>query len=451
MPPRPRSPARPRPGRLPDGVNVGLQSAIEALYGLERRRSDFRVEDVARLLDDLGRPQDRFAAVHVAGTNGKGSVCALVERVLREAGVRTGLFTSPHLVDFRERIRIGGRWPGESELEQRLAAIQSLEAARGRTFFEITTALGFDAFARGGVEWAVVEVGLGGRLDATNVLSPKVTAITSVGLDHTEMLGETLDLVAREKAGITKPGVPLVAGALPPTAEAAARAVAAGAGAPWIAAADRARVLDVRTHAWGSECVVDVDPWGTLQLSLPLRGAHQVSNLVVALAVLSALAEARVALPGEAVRRGIAAARWPGRLEPCPSEPRLWWDGAHNPEGIARLAATWYRGLRLPPPDAIVFATSHDKDALAMLGSLRALAPDARLFVTRTRNARAQSVEELGARARSLGWEPIERDGTGAALREALASVAGHVLLAGSLFAVGEAMREMGGAPGETV
>ena len=451
MPPRRSSPSRHQPGRLRDAVRLGLQSAIETLYGLERRRSDFRVEDVARLLDALGRPQDRFASVHVAGTNGKGSVCALVERVLRAAHVRTGLFTSPHLVEFRERIRVGGRWIEDAELEERLTAIQALDAAKGRTFFEITTALGFDAFARHGVEWGVVEVGLGGRLDATNVLAPAVTAITSVGLDHTEILGRTLDLVAREKAGIAKRGIPLVAGTLEASAESSARAIADGAGAPWIAAADCVRLLEARTHAGGTACVVEAAPWGRLELSLPLRGRHQIGNLVVALALLSMLTDLGAELGVDAVRDGIAATRWPGRLEPCPEEPRLWWDGAHNPEGIERLANAWTHDLRLSPPGAVVFAASRDKDAVAMLGSLRRLAPDARLFVTRTRNERAQSGAELAARARSLGWEPLERDGTGAAVREALGAVSGEVLLAGSLFAVGEAMREMGGAPGETV
>ena len=189
-----------------------LQHALESLYGLERRRDKFGLEGTRALLAALGDPQRRFRSVHVAGTNGKGSVCAIIERVLREAGYRTGLFTSPHLVDFRERIRVTGRWADEAWLERALERIQALPAGQERTFFEVCTALAFGYFAAREVEWAVVEVGLGGRLDCTNVLAPEVSVITSIGLDHTEILGDTLEQIAAEKAGIVKPGVPVVCG-----------------------------------------------------------------------------------------------------------------------------------------------------------------------------------------------------------------------------------------------
>ena len=187
-----------------------LQRRLETLYGLERRRDKLGLEGTRALLDALGQPERSFRSIHVAGTNGKGSVCALVERALREGGARTGLFTSPHLVDFRERIRVSGRWADEDWLEAALDRIEGLPEGRDRTFFEVSTALGFLDFAERGVEWAVVEVGLGGRLDSTNVLTPEVTVITSIGLDHTEILGTTLEAIAAEKAGIVKPGVPLV-------------------------------------------------------------------------------------------------------------------------------------------------------------------------------------------------------------------------------------------------
>jgi len=432
-------------------VTSGLQLALETLYGLERRRSDFRVEDTARLLDAMGRPQARFRSVHVAGTNGKGSVCALVERVLRAAGVRTGLFTSPHLVDFRERIRVDGHWLDEPELERRLADIQSLEPAHGRTFFEITTALGFDAFARHGVEWAVVEVGLGGRLDATNVLEPAATAIVSVGLDHTEILGRTQEEIAREKAGIAKPGTPLVVGELSAEAERAAREVAEASGATWIRAAERVALQVVRTNATGSTLAVDVAPWGRLELSLPLCGRHQVDNARVALALLSVLAAPaapHLAIPARAVEDGFSAVRWPGRLESCASRRRLWWDGAHNLDGVERLVVAWRDDMKLPPPDALVFAAARDKDAAAMLAALRSLAPRAALFLTRTANERALSAEALVEAAREAGWhEVVPCTDVATAVRSALVDCE-RVLLAGSLFAVAEAMRAFGGAPG---
>ena len=440
-------------------MSSGLQNAIETLYGLERRRSDFRVEDTARLLAELGDPHRRFRSVHVAGTNGKGSVCTLVERVLRAAGLRTGLTTSPHLVDYRERIRIVGQWPESGELEQRLAAIQALEAARGRTFFEVTTALAFDAFARHGVEWAIVEVGLGGRLDATNVLTPEVCAITSVGLDHMEMLGPTLADVAREKAGIIKPRVPVVVGALPEAAASTVLEIARsrnpvllgeqpGERTPvYFEALKRVDISNARLDADGARFDAECTPWKGLKLSIALRGVHQVDNARVALAILSVLAERGLALPASAVRDGFAAARWPGRLEPCPRETRLWWDGAHNLDGLDRLVTAWPNDLALPPPGAIVFAASRDKPVAEMLERLYAFAPNAMLFATRTRNERSMPAKQLGAHAVAAGWQPQLRDDVGEAIADALAQTRGRVLLVGSLFAVGEAMQRFGGAP----
>ena len=190
-------------------MSLDLQHQLETLYGLERRRDKLGLGGTRALLEALGHPERRFRAIHVAGTNGKGSTCALIERALRASGIRTGLFTSPHLVDFRERIRVSGQWADDTRLAQRLEYVQSLPAGKDRTFFEVCTALGFDDFAARGVEWAVVEVGLGGRLDTTNVLDPEVCAITSIGLDHTEILGDTVEAIARgSSAGASTTGTP---------------------------------------------------------------------------------------------------------------------------------------------------------------------------------------------------------------------------------------------------
>ena len=183
-------------------VTRTLQSALEQLYGLERRRDKLGLDGTRALLAALGHPERSFRAVHVAGTNGKGSTCALIERVLRESGLRTGLFTSPHLVDFRERIRVSGRWADEDALFRILERVESFPEGRDRTFFEVASALGFQYFAESRIEWGVIEVGLGGRLDTTNVLEPAVCVITSIGLDHTEILGDTIEKIAAEKAGI---------------------------------------------------------------------------------------------------------------------------------------------------------------------------------------------------------------------------------------------------------
>lgn len=433
-------------------MTPALQRRLEALWGLERRHPKLGLDGTRALLAGLGHPETRFRSVHVAGTNGKGSVCALVERVLRAAGYRTGLYTSPHLLDFRERIRVDGVWASEDELLERLGAIEALPDASGATFFEVATALAFDRFARAGVEWAVVEVGLGGRLDSTNVLSPAVCAITSIGLDHAEILGETHTAIAAEKAGILKPGVPAVSAVEHDAAAAVVAHRAAEVGSPLTIARDAVEATVVTTGEWGTRLAVECEPWGRFQLQMRLRGSHQRDNARTALAVLARLAAQGVTLPLEAVRTGFAEARWPGRLEPCPDLPRLWWDGAHNLDGMRRLAQAWTDDLALPPPVAVVFAAGRDKDAAALLRRLHAFAPHATLVVTRTHNDRARPAEELATLAHGAGFEAVAADSVAKAVELAFARHAeGRVLVCGSLFAVGEAMAAFGGGPGACV
>jgi dihydrofolate synthase/folylpolyglutamate synthase len=405
-------------------VSLKLQHALEALYGLERRKTKHDLVGTTSLLAELGDPHTRFRSVHVAGTNGKGSVCALVERVLREAGVRTGLFTSPHLIDFRERIRVAGRWADEPWLERTLERIAALPSGKDRTFFEACTALAFQYFAERGVEIAVVEVGLGGRLDCTNVLAPEVCAITSIGLDHTEILGDTIEQIAAEKGGIVKRGVPVVIGEMPAEARAVIEAIARERGAP---------IVPLPT----------VETFG----ALPPR-AMIGANPLTAVAVLGALVGRGVTLAPGVVERGMRAARWPGRLERSPNESRLWWDGAHNESGVRRLAALW-PSVAGPMPETIVVALSSDKDAPAILRALRAGFPSARLIATRSRSERALAPDALARHATAAGFDAEALPDVGVALRAALERSSGVVLLAGSLFAVGEAMEIFGGAPGE--
>jgi dihydrofolate synthase/folylpolyglutamate synthase len=410
-------------------VSLKLQHALETLYGLERRRDKLGLDGTRTLLSTLGEPQRAFRSVHVAGTNGKGSVCAMIERVLREAGLRTGIYTSPHLVDFRERIRVSGRWAEEGALEARLAAIQALPGADERTFFEVATALAFDHFARQRVEWAVVEVGLGGRLDSTNVLLPALTVITRVAMDHAEILGGRLTAIAAEKAGIIKPGVPVVTGAQTPEVMEVIRRTAAERGAPLIVA----RALPPRVpHAPPAR----------------LLGPHQRENRRIAHAALEALRAQGVTIGARAVAHGLRAASWPGRLERCPHLPRLWWDGAHNPDAFAALIAAW-RELGHRPP-ALVLALSRDKDAHAIARLLRDGFGPVPAFATCTRNARALPAADLAAALASGGLESSAHAGVAEAVRAALAHPARRrVLVTGSLFAVGEAMEAFGGAPGE--
>lgn len=433
MLPSPPSPRRtPKTGRdASDLVIRTLQQALEQLYGQERRRDKLGLDGTRALLGALGNPERRFRSIHVAGTNGKGSTCAMIERVLRENGVRTGLFTSPHLVDFRERIRVAGRWVDEGWLFQALERIEALPAAEERTFFEVATALGFLAFAAHGVEWAVVEVGLGGRLDTTNVLEPELTVITPIGLDHTEILGDTIEAIAAEKAGIVKPGVTVVLGAgMDP----------------------RAREVIASTARERRAPVVEAERLVAAGDAASLAGSHQAENARTARAALAVLGGFGLVIPPRVVDEGLAAVRWPGRFEAAPADARLWWDGAHNPPGIAALVAAW-RERGFPTPAAVVLATSRDKPIDELLDALAPLLAGATLVATRSRNERARDPVEIAGAARARGVKVETVAGVAEAVRSALqaAGPGDRVLLTGSLFAVGEAMEAFGGAPGETL
>jgi dihydrofolate synthase / folylpolyglutamate synthase len=427
-------------------VTPRFQHALEALYGRERHKDKLGLDGTRALLAALGNPHRRFRSVHVAGTNGKGSVCAIVERVLREAGYRTGLFTSPHLVDFRERIRVDGRWVDQEWLERMLDRIAALPEGKDRTFFEVCTALGFAYFAEQGVEWAVVEVGLGGRLDSTNVLEPDVTVITSIGLDHTEILGDTIEQIAREKAGIIKAKVPVVVAPGSESTYAVIAGIAAEREAP-LAVASRFETVELgdgRQGGWAP-----ATPWGGMEVEIAMIGYFQLGNAALALQALAALASSGVAIPRQAVLDGLRAARWPGRLESSPRRPRLWWDGAHNAEGVAVLARTWL-GTSMRTPGGIVLALSRDKDLSAIVRSLAALAPGGLMVATRSTSERALEPEAIAGAAREAGFRAVVARDVPSACDMALgATGTAPVLLTGSLFAVGEAMEAFGGAPGE--
>ena len=416
------------------------REALERLYGLERgNKGPFGLAGTRALLDDLGRPEEAFRAIHVAGTNGKGSTCALLERVLRASGRRTGLFTSPHLVDFRERIRVDGRAAGPTAVARNLALLSAVPAGTGRTFFEAAFALGALAFAEAKVDVAVLETGLGGRLDSTNVVTPLLSVITPVGLDHQELLGDTLEAIAGEKAGIIKPGVPvLVAPQEPPAMrviEERARALAA----PLHRADDVARVA--RVHAVdrdGCDATLEVRGLGPVRARVAFVGRHQLGNAALA-AAAAVLAEP--ALTADALRTGLAQARWPGRLECAPTEPRLWWDGAHNPQGAQALRDAWREALG-DPPAALVLGLSADKDASAMLAALEG--PWTRVLAVAAASPRARAADEVMALV-AAAWPGVPAQACASVAEGVTRGLEDELVLAcGSLFLVGEAMAAVG-------
>ena len=377
------------------------------------------------LLARLGDPQARFRTVLVGGTNGKGSVSASLAAMLTAPGTRTGLFTSPHLTRFSERFVVDGQeLPGAAVL----AALERLrphaEAAEA-SFFEVVTALGCLLFAEAGVTWAVMEVGLGGRLDATNALDPELSVVTNIGLDHTAILGDTLPQIASEKAGILRAGRPAVTGVqseLLPVLDAVGADL-------W--ALGRELAVQAEPLGWEGWQVRAVSPAGTLNFRTPLLGEHGARN-----AALAALAAQRLGVPEAAIAVGAAGVRWPGRLERLPWRGgQILLDGAHNPDGAwaLREALTGLGVGRIP----FVFGAAGDKDALAML---RALAPHiSSLVLTRdVLSPRAAAPEELAARLASVGLDlPVVLAATPA---EALALLppGGLSVVCGSLYLVGE-------------
>jgi dihydrofolate synthase/folylpolyglutamate synthase len=390
---------------------------------------DLKLERMRAALATCGHPETAFPAVHVAGTNGKGSTAAMVEAVLRQAGRRTGLYTSPHLVDFAERVRAGGLTIPRDAV---VALVDELRGALDRaglalTHFEFCTVLAFVWFARIGIDVGVIEVGLGGRLDATNTVHPVATAVTSIARDHEDWLGHTLKQIAAEKAGIAKRGVPLVLGRLSADAAEVVLAHAAAVGAPALRAGHDGVLED------GVFRSVDGTTWSGLAPGV--SGAFQAHNAEVALLLLAALRD-RFGVTEQAVRAGLAAVRWPGRLAVVSERPRVVIDGAHNPAAVAALAEELPRliGARHL---VLVFAVMADKDWGAMLA---ALLPHAGELVATRVGPRGLDPHRL-AGTLPPGMPVRVVDDARAAVTTAVARAGGDgaVLIAGSLLLAGAA------------
>ena len=404
---------------------------VASLYRLEAAKGmDFKLERVALALKNLGNPQQHFAAIHVAGTNGKGSVAAMLHAVLSAGGYRVGLYTSPHLLSFTERVRIADKEISEQEVVALARDIRSAATVRGieLTFFEFVTVMAFLHFARQGVDLAVIEVGLGGRLDATNVVDPEVAVITTIGLDHQEFLGDTLASVAREKAGIIKPRRPVIIGRVPPEVAAVLAQAAAEqrATAFWLGR-DFQATGDVRCRFDGMGCALD-------DLCVGLRGSYQHDNAATAIAAVLQLRD-RFPLADAAIRHGLATVRWPGRLDVVHMEPLVLLDGAHNTDGMAALVHE-LPGIIGKRRMHVLFAVMRDKRWQPMAQAIGPLAASA--TVTTVLPPRGAAVAEVATAFAT--YCPIRRaanpvDGIEALLRTTAPSDA--IVVCGSLFLVG--------------
>jgi dihydrofolate synthase / folylpolyglutamate synthase len=439
-------------------------------YGLVRAEKYspevFNLTRMVAFMRALGDPQNSYPVLHVAGTKGKGSVAALCTSALRAGGYRTGFYTSPHLNDFRERAQVNGEYISREALAQIVSEFQPLVAQHpGVTTFELSTALAFVHFARQQVDVAVVEVGLGGRLDATNVVHPLVAVISSLSYDHTYLLGNTLGEIATEKAGIIKPGVPVVTAAQAAEALAALERIAAERGARLeVVGRDWhyrpvAHSLDGQTfevwseteqrqlnalHAQGHAVA-----WRPTRLELPLLGQHQVENGTLAYAALQTARHQGLPLAADAIQVGFRQVVWAGRFEILARRPYLVVDGAHNRDSAKRLAAT----VREYFPDRrvhLIFGASSDKDVTGMLAEL--LAPETGVTQVITAQAvhpRALEPGALAELARPHGVSVVAGTSVAAALERALAEAGPEdvILACGSLFVVAEttaAWQELG-------
>jgi len=400
----------------------------------------FGLATMRALMRELGHPETSFRSVIVAGTNGKGSVSAYLDTGLRGASLRVGRYTSPHLTDIRERITVAGRNIGNPEFERLVLSVkEAAERLRRRgaieahpNHFEILTAVAFLYFQKHGVDIAVLEVGLGGRLDATNVASPLVSAIVSIDFDHEEYLGSTLSSIAAEKAGVVRANRTVVIG--PMDREASRRIIE-------ISRARGARVVSafqgVVVRRSGGELRVHT-PRGRYAHLHPLAGAHQRTNLVVAIRTIEALSSAGLELDAPRAVAAMSQAEWPGRLERIPGRPPFLLDGAHNPAGAAALAA-YLKETR--EPHVLVFGAMRDKHFREMGETLFPLAR--RVVATRVRMTRAATTKQLAEIGQATGQVVIEEPSIRAALREAasLARSGQTVVVAGSLYLVGAVRR----------
>jgi dihydrofolate synthase/folylpolyglutamate synthase len=419
---------------------VNYPDSVHFLYALgnELKTAKFGLERIGTLLDALGNPQNQCRFVHVAGTNGKGSTCAMIESALRASGRRTGLFISPHLNEPTERISISGR---PTSAEQFTGAFNRVHATAEKlldagvidlhpTYFETVTTMGFLIFAEAATDVVVLEVGLGGRLDATNVVHPELCVITQIDFDHEKFLGISLEAIAGEKAGILKPGVPAVFSRQRPEVEPVLDRRAAELGIPVSRTRDCA-VSGLELHARGSRFMVAP----SLHIECPLAGEHQVEN-----ALTAAVALQQLGLPDAVIETGIARAQWPGRLERISDRPEIVIDGAHNPAGARALAAYLDRFYSRRPV-RLIYGAMRDKAVEEVCGILFPRAHQ--VIATAPQQPRALHPEAI----LQVAEHPNIR--TAATLGDALALVkdAGAddaIFITGSLYLVGEARALLG-------
>jgi dihydrofolate synthase/folylpolyglutamate synthase len=438
-----------------EAVRVLLALGRELAAPRQARVQKFDLQNITRLSSRLGNPHRASPCAHVAGTNGKGSTAAFLETILRAAGFKTGLYTSPHLIRINERVRVNGQEISDADFAAAFTRVRALieellasgALAAHPTYFESVTAMAFEHFARAGVEFAVYEVGMGGRLDSTNIVEPVVAIITPIDFDHEDYLGHSLDMIAREKAGIIKPGALVVSAADHPEAAAVIRQRAAEQHAPLVEISRDYRIKDIVPTRQGSRALLGTasNDW-RLEVEVPLAGRYQLQNALAAVVAARLLAQRGFRIEDAAIAQGIAATRWPGRIEQVAEHPDVFIDGTHNPAGARELVAFWreqFAGRELH----LVYGAVRDKAVDEIAGLLFPEA--ATVIATAPRQPRAISADVLAEMTRHhahrLEIVPQPEDALKRAIE--LAAVNDIVIATGSLYLAGDLLRYWHGRP----
>lgn len=422
---------------------------LEYPGGLERHGIRPGLERIKRLLSALGDPHEAYPCVHIAGTNGKGSTSAFISSILIEAGFKTGVYTSPHLIKFNERIRVGSRMISDADIGRLAASVKKAASAQDvdgdePTFFEFTTAMAFEYFREKKIEIAVIETGLGGRLDATNVIAPAAGVITNIGIDHEEFLGSDIRSIAAEKAGIMKKGVAFFTAEEKTVPLSVLKAHAGKIGAKLsVMSADFSAGASCETK--GRRTTFDY-AGPTIEIkgcAIGLAGVHQIKNAACAIAAIEGLINRGHRIPRSAIRAGLKKAVWPGRMETVSKKPLVIFDCAHNPDGAATLERA-IKGMRYRRL-ILVIGVMQDKDINGILKRLVPLATT--VIVTEPKTARAEPARALAIRIAPYKKEVIIKTDVRDALKEAVSKAARSdmVLVTGSIFTVGEAKRAVKG------
>lgn len=420
-------------------IQTNYDLCLAEMFSLHRFGIKLGLDVIRHLLENLGNPQNNFACIHVAGTNGKGSIASGLAAILRADGFNVGLYTSPHLIKFNERIIVNQVQVTDREIVDACMALKKIpKTDREPTFFEYTTAMALYLFARARVDWAIIETGMGGRLDATNILSPEISIISNISLEHRTYLGNTIAEITREKGGIIKKNTPVVTGVTQKSAKAELSRIAEEQSAPLFRMGDH---FKVRRHKTGEFSYIGmIHQWHNLKTRLP--GSHQIDNAALILAACELLIGKGIPLRPNTIRQCLESHTWPGRLEILPTTPKIIIDGAHNlmsARKLARFLKTEFSGQKI----SLVIGILSDKPYASILHSL--LPCCSRVILTAPNIDRRLPPEALYHPAKSLIKDVEIQPVVAAAVAHALRTTPqdGIVCIAGSLYVVGEAKQAL--------